>query len=207
MRTPRSVERLEEFGRIQLSPNFFMREFLYSEVAAIYGIPNVPDNPDLAVEVGKQLCLTLLEPLQEAFGRVTIRSAFRSQLVNARCNEEGKGCARNKANYAGHIWDIPNERGKGATACVVVPSFADRFSAAGDWKRLAWWIHDHLPYSEMEFYPVRWAFNLSWHENPVRSISSQIPGNKGYLTRVGMPGHDDDHSPIWQEIAPSSYSR
>lgn len=41
---------LDKFGRIRLSKNFFMRDFLYSEISNFYGIPNLPDNPDLAIE-------------------------------------------------------------------------------------------------------------------------------------------------------------
>jgi hypothetical protein len=39
MRKPQSVKALEELGRIQLSKNFFMREFLYSEISQIESIP------------------------------------------------------------------------------------------------------------------------------------------------------------------------
>lgn len=200
MRKPETVAALTEFGRIQLSPNFFMRDFLYSDIAAIHGLSNLPDNPDLAVEVGKKLCVELLEPLQSAFGRIAIRSAFRSQEVNAYGNAHGYQCASNDKNYAGHIWDMPNESGKGAVACIVVPSFANRFSGIGDWKRLAWWIHDHLAYSTMEFYPRFWAFNLGWHEAPVRSIYSYISGSKGYLTRPGMANHAGSHEDEWSGI-------
>ncbi|MEA2806936.1 MAG: hypothetical protein QOJ17_1077, partial [Rhodospirillaceae bacterium] len=48
---PKSVAALEDLGRIRLSRSFFMRDFLYSEIANHYGVPNVPENPDLAVEV------------------------------------------------------------------------------------------------------------------------------------------------------------
>ena len=55
---------LEDFGRIRLSCHFFMRDMLYSEIASVHGMRNVPDDhPELAVEVGKKLCSTLLEPL------------------------------------------------------------------------------------------------------------------------------------------------
>jgi hypothetical protein len=30
MRKPGSMKALEDFGRVRLSPNFFMRDFLYS---------------------------------------------------------------------------------------------------------------------------------------------------------------------------------
>ena len=49
MRQPHSVRALEDFGRIRLSENFFMRDFLYSEIAAINGFPNLPEDPDLAI--------------------------------------------------------------------------------------------------------------------------------------------------------------
>ena len=35
---------------------------------------------------------------------------------------------------------------------------------------MAWWVHDHLPYSEMQFFPKFAAFNLGWREMPKRRI-------------------------------------
>ena len=52
---------LDDFGRERLSEHFFMRDFLYSEVSAVHGIPNVPDDAELAVSAGKGLCENLLE--------------------------------------------------------------------------------------------------------------------------------------------------
>lgn len=205
MRKPESVGKLVEFGRTQLSKSFFMRDFLFSDIAAIHGLANTPDDPELAIQAGRRLCEELLEPLQDAFGRLAIRSAYRSAEVNALGNAKGYGCARNELNFAGHIWDRRDAGGRmGATACVVVPSFANRFSGDGDWRRLAWWVHDHLPYSEMEFYPRCWAFNLNWRENPVRAISSQIPGQRGYLTRPGMSNHAGSHEAEWHDIVAMS---
>ncbi len=37
-----SIAKLEDLGRIQLSKSFFMRYFLYSEIANWYGVPNFP---------------------------------------------------------------------------------------------------------------------------------------------------------------------
>ena len=71
-----TMPQLEDFGRIRLSDHFFMRDMLYSEVASVHGLRNVPDNPALAVEVGRHLCTTLLEPLHATFGHVSIRSAL-----------------------------------------------------------------------------------------------------------------------------------
>ena len=95
MRTPTSVTTLENLGREQLSKSFFMREFLYSEISQIEGIANIPDDPDLAIEVGKRLCEDILEPIQDKFGRISIRSAYRSSAVNGRGAENNNqyGCA------------------------------------------------------------------------------------------------------------------
>ena len=179
MRKPASVNALADFGRVRLSKSFFMRDFLFSDIAAIHGMANIPDDPDLAVAAGTQLCEQLLEPLQDVFGRIAIRSAYRSCEVNGFGNEmqkrgkDGYGCASNESNYAGHIWDRRDAEGHmGATACVVVPSFWDRFQNEGDWQKLAWWIHDHLPYSSLYFFPKFWAVNISWHEKPERRIDS-----------------------------------
>lgn len=203
----RSVEWVSEFGRRRLSPNFFMRDFLFSDIAAVHGLTNIPDDPELAVAAGSRLCQELLEPIQSQFGRIAIRSAYRSQEVNGlgnekqRAREKGYNCASNTANAAAHIWDERDSEGcMGATACIVVPSVYDRFShEPGGWRRLAWWIHDHLPYSELEFYPKLWAFNISWHERPKRRINSrEEPG--GLLTKPGMANHVGSHQSEWQSL-------
>lgn len=82
MRRPGSMKALEDLGRVRLSKSFFMRDFLYSEIANWHGIPNVPDDSDLAIAAGRKLCEELLEPLQDTFGRIAIRSAYRSCEVN-----------------------------------------------------------------------------------------------------------------------------
>ncbi len=175
MRVPQSVNALEELGRVRLSKSFFMRDFLYSEIANFYGMPNIPENPDLAIEVGKKLCEELLEPLNATFGRLAIRSAYRSPTINDFGNKNKLNCAKNESNYASHIWDHLDSDGlKGATACVVVPWFADRYDRGADWRALAYWIHNHLPYSDLNFHPKLCAFNISWHEKPTRSIGSYI---------------------------------
>jgi len=174
MRSPKSVAALEDLGRARLSKSFFMRDFLYSEIANLYGKSNIPDEPDLAVANGKRLCEELLEPLNATFGRIAVRSAYRSPTVNALGNEKGHNCGSNESNFAGHIWDIPDKRGQGAMACVVVPWFADRYEAGADWRAMAYWIHNHLPYSELQFFPKLCAFNIAWHEQPRRAVYSFI---------------------------------
>ena len=185
---------LENFGRTRLSANFYMRDFLYSEIADFYGIPNIPSDPDLAIAAGRRLCETLLEPLQETFGRIAIRSAFRSADVNAFGNAHGGQCARNEANAAYHIWDLRDADGCiGAGASIVIPWFADRYATGTDWRALAWWIHDHLDYAHLQFFPKLAAFNIQWHERPRRRIDSYI-APRGCLTKPGMANHAGRHA-------------
>lgn len=194
MQSLRSVRSLEEFGRVRLSDNFFMRDFLYSEIANHYGISNAPDDPALAITVGERLCEELLEPIWRSLGRISVRSAYRSCAVNAR--GVGKhNCARNESNYAAHIWDKCDENGHmGATACIVVHSFLDYYERTRRWQALAWWVHDHLPSNAgLTFFPKLAAFNISWHEKPVRSIYSYISPNKGWLTKPGMENFNGPH--------------
>lgn len=179
MRKPQSVQTLTELGRVRLSQSFFMRDMLHSEIAQIHGLSNVPDDPDLAIEVGTRLCTDLLEPLQARWGTVRVRSAYRSREVNAlgnRLQAEGKAgysCASNEANAAAHIWDmLDGDKCKGATACVVIPAFWDAHSEPGGWQVLAEWIDAELPYSTAYFFPTLWAVNIQWHERPLRRIDS-----------------------------------
>jgi len=194
MKKPGSVKGLEEYGRVRLSRSFFMRDFLYSEIASLYHLDNIPDDPDLAIQAGSQLCEQLLEPLQERFGRISIRSALRSSEVNALGNEKGHNCAINATSAAGHIWDRRNAAGHmGATACVVVNAFVPYYEQTGHWEAMAWWVHDHLPYQSMEFFPKLAAFNLTWREGPRGTIHSWIPPRRGTLTKPGMANHDGRH--------------
>ena len=202
MRVPRSVRALEELGRIRLSKSFFMRDFLYSEIANLHGLSNIPEDPDLAIEADGRLCQELLEPLNATFGRIAIRSAYRSSAVNGFGNANGHPCAKNEANYADHIWDRRDAKGrKGATACIVIPWLADRVEAGADWRSMAWWIHDHLPYSTLYFFPIRAAFNIQWREEPERRIDSHMTP-RGTLTKPGMANHDGDHS-SWYDGFPT----
>jgi hypothetical protein len=195
MRKPTTVKSLEDLGRVRLSPNFFLRDFLHSEIATIYGIPNIPDDPDLAIAAGRVLCETLLEPIVERFGRISIRSAFRSVEVNRTGNQRGHNCGANESNFGGHIWDRRDAQGDmGATACIIVHAFIDYYERTGDWEAMAWWVHDHLPYSEIEFFPKLCAFNLRWRETPRRRIRSYIPPRMGVLTKPGMANAEGSHA-------------
>lgn len=190
MHRPESVQSLENLGRKKLSRSFYMRDFLHSEIANFHGLQNIPDDPDLAVEVGTILCESILEPLEATFGRIAIRSAYRSAAVNQFGNEHGYGCSGNEKNFAGHIWDCLDKQGhKGATACIVVPWFTAKYDDGADWRGLAYWIHDNLPYSHMQFFPKLCAFNVGWHEIPKKSVHSYIKPSGNLF--VGQPNEPD----------------
>ena len=190
---------LEAFGRERLSTNFFMRDFLHSEISAVHGIPNIPSDPELAVKAGRGLCTQLLEPLHRTFGQVVVRSAFRSRAVNDYGNKHTPNCASNECNRAKHIWDWRDNEGlMGATACIVIPWFIDteHYKETRDWRPLAWYIHDHLPYSEMVFFAKNAAFNLTWREHKPRcKIKSPAQPHKGLLTKPKDANHSGNHSP------------
>jgi hypothetical protein len=117
--------------------------------------------------------------------------------VNEFGNRHGLSCASNLRNYGRHIWDRRDAAGTiGAMATVVVPWFADRYRDGADWRALAWWIHDHLPYSQLQFFPELAAFNIGWHQRPRRRIDSFI-APRGCLTRPGMANHDGSHAELY----------
>lgn len=197
MRAPATVRSAEALGRVRLSQTFFMRDFLYSEIAAINGMANLPDDPDLAIAAGRMLCTQLLEPLQATFGRLAIRSAYRSPEVNAFGCAHRLSCASNEKNRARHTWDRRSrDGGMGAVTSVVVPWLVDRLDGGVTWQAMAWWIHDHLPYSDLQFFPKLAAFNIGWHEKPKRTIYSFAPP-KGFLTKPGFDNHEGDHSALY----------
>jgi len=197
MRAPKTVQSAEKLGRVRLSRSFFMRDFLYSEIANVHRMTNLPDEPELAIAAGRRLCEELLEPLQATFGRIAIRSSYRSSVVNAYGNTHNYNCASSPRNYARHTWDRRDARGMGAMACIAVPWLVDRMQTGTSWQAMAWWIHDHLPYSELQFFPKLAAFNIGWHEVPRRTIFSYI-APRGYLTKPGFPNHAGDHARFYQ---------
>lgn len=177
---------LEALGRERLSRHFRMREFLYSEIGNAHGIANIPDDPDLALERGRALATALLDPLEETFGRVFVRSGYRAPGLNSFGNARGLNCARNDNPLECHIRDRPDRPVAGA--CIVIPWFADRYARRRDWRDLAWWLHDHLDYSEIWFFPKLCAFNIAWRPVPRRRIDSYI-APRGMLLKPGAePG-------------------
>lgn len=191
MRRPRSYTALEDLGRIRLSRHFFMRNFLHSEIGNFFGVPNIPEDPDLAVAAGRRLATELLDPLVETFGPVEIRSGYRSPALNhfGATEVRPQKCSANEKSYAGHIWDRRDAAGRmGACVSVVVPWFADSYERGRDWRDLAWWVHDHLPYHAMYFFPRLAAFNLTWREAREPGIKSYISPRGTLLAPGATPG-------------------
>ncbi|WP_220347574.1 peptidase M15 [Thalassotalea euphylliae] len=187
------ITKLDTITRTRLSANFFLRDFLFSETAVLHGVNNIPDDIELAIAAGSQLCEQVLEPIQQAWGRIHIRSAFRSCEVNQLGNTLGANCASNESNYASHIWDRRDAAGfMGATACIVIPAYLDYYQKTGDWASLAWWVHANIPaYQHMFFFPSLCAFNISWHENqnaPQTISSYVIDPNTGHKKRILTAG-------------------
>ncbi len=175
---------------------------MHSEISQIERIPNIPKDVDLAIEVGMRLCQEVLEPIQNQFGRISIRSAYRSEAVNGKGAENNNqyGCAKNESNFARHIWDKTTNEKKGAMACIVVMPYLPYFDATSDWESLAWWIHNNVPgYSELEFFTKSkiLAFNIGWHEEPRKTIHAWTPHRK-CLTKPGMENHFGQHLNAYQ---------
>ncbi len=197
------MKTLEDLGRVRLSDSFFMRDFLYSEISQIECIPNVPEYPDIAISAGRSLCENVLEPIQNALGRVSIRSGYRSPAVNEKGaeNKNQYNCSSNESNYAHHIWDYRDKNGEiGATACIVVNSFVEYYEKTGDWQALAWWIHDNVPaYSSLYFFPKLAAVNIRWSQTPEKWIKSHIPP-RGLLTKPGMKNQNGNHESLYSDF-------
>jgi hypothetical protein len=185
---------LEEFGRVRLSSNFYMRDFLHSEISQVYGLLNAPSEPDLAIKVGRRLCEEVLEPIGAVWGKIHVRSGYRSAEVNRLGNAKKLNCANNNQNAAAHIWDELDESDMcGATSCIVLPQYQNYYEKTGDWASLAWWIHRNIPsYHEMCFFKLQCALNVRWYEasDMGKTIKTHVinpdTGNKKSLITDGI---------------------
>lgn len=66
----------------------------------------------------------------------------------------------------------------GACATVLIPWFVQRHERGEtNWQAMAWWVHDHLPYSHLRFF-MNGTFNLTWSDRPVRHAEAKF-GAKG----------------------------
>lgn len=182
MKAPQTYTALEDFGRVRLSKHYYMRNFLYSEIANVHAIPNVPHDPDDVIAAGTQLAQNLLDPLHETFGSLAIRSGYRSPSLNhfGATQVRPQKCSANDKTLGGHIWGRDAQGRLGACVSIAIPWFADRYDAGRDWRDLAWWLYDHLMFQEIYFFPKMAAFNLTWREEPEQRMLSYIKP-KGHL--------------------------
>lgn len=189
MRRPGTYTGLEELGRQRLSRHFEMRNFMHSEIGNFFEIANFPDDPDLALAAGRALAQYLLEPLVETFGPIDIRSGYRNPVMNhfGATQVKPQKCARNEANYAHHIWDKRDDKGRmGACVTVGIPWFAAQYNQGRDWRDLAWWLFDHLDFQEIYFFPKNAAFNLTWREDYRQQRILSYIRPKGTLMKPGL---------------------
>ena len=82
---------------------------------------------------------------------------------------------------------------------MIVNAFIPYYERTGHWEALAWWVHDHLPYDDLEFFPKYAAFNLGWKDVPDGGIYSYIPPRRGRLIKRGDPTWGNDHAQSTQE--------
>lgn len=76
----RLYKRYEELSLTRLSPNFILRDFMFSTEAAVCGHSNFStDNIEQVIESGKQLCSKVLEPILEHFGRFAITFGYQNR--------------------------------------------------------------------------------------------------------------------------------
>ncbi len=203
MRRPRTFTALEELGRQRLSRHFEMRNFMTSEIANIHGIPNFPDDPDLALAAGRMLAEHCLDPLVETFGPIDIRSAYRHPEMNDFGSKlTPQKCARNEANYAHHIWDIRDAKGRmGACVTVGIPWFALQYNRGRDWRDLAWWLYDHLDFQEVYFFPKHAVFNITWREDYRQQRILSYARPMGTLVKPGLTP-DPDRATRYSDFPP-----
>jgi len=185
-----ALDALEDLGRERLSRHFFMRDMLHSETAMITGVANVPLDPELALHAGRKLCTLVLDPLVETFGPIAIRSAYRNRLVNDLAGTAARAKQSDNAR-AHHIWDERDANGHaGATACIVIPWFADRYAKGRDWRDLGWWLHDRteeeLPFAHVRIFPKLAAMSIGWHETLGRRIVGP-PNGHGLVAKGEAP--------------------
>lgn len=84
---------------MNLTKNFTLEELTYSATASVLKIPNKPNKEQ--IENLKRLAISILQPIRDKFGAVTISSGFR-------CNELNKkvGGKPNSQHLKGQAADI-----------------------------------------------------------------------------------------------------
>jgi len=156
-----NLKDLQAFGCLQLSKSFFVRDFLYSEAADYYGIPNLPQKPELMVITGREFCRRILEPLSATFGPLHIRTGYLADEI----------CAITEYPSDPFQWDrIEGDDGIGAGAEIVIPGRPEQLFDQGIWQNIANWISERLPIHQVLFNLNRRTITISWHSCPERAV-------------------------------------
>ena len=80
----RAKPQLRQFDKevlTRLSPNFILRDFLFSTQTSLMGVPNVPEDMDMVIRAGRALCEKVLEPVLDHFGRFAIVFGYQCREV------------------------------------------------------------------------------------------------------------------------------
>lgn len=88
---------------MNLSPHFTLDEMVRSAAAVRRGLPNTPDKN--ALQELRRLCETVLEPIREQVGALSITSGFRTPAVNTAVGST----AKNSAHLYGRAADFVPE--------------------------------------------------------------------------------------------------
>ncbi|WP_420418334.1 hypothetical protein [Pacificispira sp.] len=181
---------LEKIGRVRLSRHFFMRDFLHSEIGAVFGIPNIPEDIDLAVENGIRLCTDILEPIVTEYGPIQVRSGYRSPTLNDFGYRHRLKCASNENNAAFHIWDrLDRENRRGASTCIVIPWCLDNLDPMSDGLEFGESLKKLVPFDMVTFFTNQFAFNIGWREEPRGKLKTLRSG--GHLHRSTSSDQQD----------------
>lgn len=188
-----NFHQLEELGRIRLSQNFFMRDFLHSELSTAFNILNIPDDLELAVFAGSKLCEEILEPLTEKYGRIHIRSGYRRAKINEFGFRRRLKCSSNEKNYAYHIWDHKDQNGfMGAAACIVIPGLINNPNIEETQTKLAEWIVANTDFHRLTFFTKNMAFNIGWHQKPLKDVLVYNPRKRWLMKKGKWLGSSSD---------------
>lgn len=83
----------------QLTPNFTLRELIFSQTGVMWGIDNTPTKTE--IDQLRNLCEQILQPARDALGALRINSGFRSEELNRIV-----GGVTNSAHRLGHAADV-----------------------------------------------------------------------------------------------------
>ena len=125
---------------MQLTEHFKLEEFTRSNTAIKYGIPNVPNEEQIANL--RALCVNVLEPLRQWYGKpIVISSGYRSPVVNNHPEVRGASKSQHMTGEAADLHIPYREVQKGSKVQRVQDLAIGR-----QWLEF---ILDHLAYDQV----------------------------------------------------------